>query len=80
MIIRVKQLHYLSNFQAHLNELDSKTKAMIQEVNAAIGEGICLDVPDVLITSGSAGMFGEGSKVNLKKRCSILNSNILLLR
>ena len=52
------------DFQAHQNNLDSKAKAMIHQINGVIGESICLDDPDVLVTSGSAVMLAGGNKVD----------------
>ena len=51
-------------FQAHQNNLNEKAKAMINVVNVAIGNSICLDIADISIETSGAGMFTQGNKVN----------------
>ena len=36
---------------------------MIVEVNGAIGHSICLDTEDILVVTGSAGMYAQGNEV-----------------
>ena len=55
-----------SDFQVHLENLKTKTMNMITEVNGAIGQSICMDIPDVLVVSSGAAMFHEGNKVNVR--------------
>ena len=40
-----------------------KTIDMIVEVNAAIGQSICMEATDVTVVSGSAGMYHQGNRV-----------------
>ena len=53
-------------FQAHLNNLKTKTSEMIVEVNGAIGHQICVGTEDLLVVTGVAGMFTQGNKVKIK--------------
>ena len=55
-------------FQAHQNNLNAKTKAMIIEVNFAIGTSICVDTEDILVVTGVAGMFTQGNMVKQMRR------------
>ena len=38
---------------------------MIIEVNVVIGTSICVDIEDILVVTGVAGMFTQGNKVTL---------------
>ena len=52
-------------FQAHSQNLDTKTEAMIEEVNKAVGRDICMD-SDVTVVSGTSLMIIDGRQV---RRC-----------
>ena len=55
---------------------------MMVGVNAAIGQSICMDSPDILVASSSAAMFHQGNMVGclLFTRLQCLNSNSLILK
>ena len=70
------------SLQAHTQNLNAKTTAMVVEVNKAIGTDICLNTTDIVVLSGIGGMITDGQKVlaftfieiqhlcNIFQRCS----------
>ena len=55
--------------QAHLNNLQGKSKQMVVEVNRAIGQSICMDNGGVLVASSAAVMYVNGNQVSNTRPC-----------